>query len=362
MASHIIKLFFDLIQISIGSKDRFQNIPVDEEWQELYDLAQKQSLAGVLLKGVDKTLNTFPDSKPSILFKWICIQQYTLAQNKLHNEKAKELCEWFARGGFRSCVLKGQGTALYYEQPECRQCGDIDIWVEGDRDVILEFIRQHEYIIESVDIKHSDVHFYDDVPVEVHFLPSWMYCPSTNIKLQKYISDSSDRQFSNKDDICGFTHTTIAFDLVYSMVHIFRHIFSEGIGLRQLMDYYYILLSSNEEQRATAYDVLCDLRLRSFAGGIMWILQNIFGIKKEYLLCPVNERHGEFLLSEILTAGNFGHYDNRMKQIDHNKRFTRGIVQFKKNLRFVGYYPSEVLWSPLWKLWHWGWRKCKGYL
>ena len=85
-------------------------------------------------------------------------------------------------------------------------------------------------------------------------------------------------------------------------------------------------------------------------------------MKKEFLLCLVNVKHGEFLLSEILTAGNFGHYDDRMKRIDHNKRFARGIVQFKKNLRFVCYYPSEVLWSPFWKLWHWGWRKRKGYL
>lgn len=56
-------------------------------------------------------------------------------------------------------------------------------------------------------------------------------------------------------------------------------------------------------------------------------------------------------LSEILTAGNFGQYDDRMLRIDKSKRFERGFVQLKRNLRFVGYYPSEVLWSPFWKLW-----------
>ena len=68
------------------------------------------------------------------------------------------------------------------------------------------------------------------------------------------------------------------------------------------------------------------------------------------------------LLEEIMRGGNFGHYDDRMLRIDKNKKFKRGFVQLKRNLRFVSYYPSEVLWSPLWKLWHWSWRKKKGFL
>ena len=94
----------------------------------------------------------------------------------------------------------------------------------------------------------------------------------------------------------------------------------------------------------------------------MWILKECLGMKEEYLLCSVNERHGKYLLSEIMTAGNFGQFDDRMLRIDKNKKFKRGFVQLKRNLRFVSYYPSEVLWSPFWKLWHWGWRKRKGYL
>ena len=160
----------------------------------------------------------------------------------------------------------------------------------------------------------------------------------------------------------GFTHTTIEFDLVYSIVHIYRHIFSEGIGLRQMMDYYYILAHSTQEQRTLAFRVLKSFRMGSFVGGIMWILLYCFGIKKEYLLGSVNKRHGEFLLSEILTAGNFGQFYPRTKRIDVQKRFKRGFAQLEKNLRFAKYYPSEVLWSPFWKLWHWCWRERRGYL
>lgn len=357
-------LFFELIQIALANRNSFNRPPSDIEWRSLYEMACKQSLAGVLIDGVNRMIGSGSCPKPpmNVLYEWIGLQQHTVALNKLQNQRTKELCELFKEHGYRSCVLKGQGTALYYDHPEYRQCGDIDIWVDGDRDEILRFAKSNSYHVGHIDIKHSDIDFFKDVPVEVHFLPSWMYNPTTNKKLQRFFKVQSERQFGNNDSKAGFTHTTVEFDLVFSIVHIYRHIFSEGIGLRQLMDYYFILQGSFVNQRKDAFAVLRSLKMSSFVGGIMWILKECFGMEEGYQLCPVNKRHGEYLLSEIMTAGNFGQYDNRMLRIDKNKKFKRGFVQLKRNLRFVSYYPSEVLWSPSWKLWHWGWRKRKGYL
>ncbi len=169
-------------------------------------------------------------------------------------------------------------------------------------------------------------------------------------------------QFENEDKQAGFVHTTIDFDLVFSMVHIYRHIFSEGIGLRQLMDYYYILKHSTEDQRKEAFLMLKSLGMNGFVGGIMWILREYFLMDETLLLSKPNMRYGKYLLEEIMICGNLGQYDERMMKVDKNKRFKRGFVQLKRNLRFVGYYPSEVLWSPIWKLWHYCWRKQNNYL
>lgn len=368
------ELFFELIQISLGNKDRFERLPSKEEWQVLYDLACKQSLESVLLEGVNrlKSVNANINLDTNLLLEWIGVGLQTENQNKIQNERAKQLTEIFSKHGFRSCVLKGQGTALYYDKPERRQCGDIDIWIKGHtdltestdkvRDRVLQFVKEKGFHVGHVDIKHSDIEFFEDMPVEVHFLPSWMYCPSTNKRLLQFFQEKAEKQFANIDEQLGFAHTTIDFDLVYSMVHIYRHIFSEGIGLRQLVDYYYILQRSTEEQRLESLYVLCQLKMKSFIGGIMWILMECFGMNIKYSLCPTNERHGRFLLSEIMTAGSFGHFDERTKQVSKDKKFERGFVQLGRNLRFLSYYPSEVLWSPFWKLWHWCWRKKKGYL
>ena len=327
-------------------------------------LANKQSLTSVLIEGVNKIKNDNPEVSlnQGLVLEWIGVGLQTEAYNKVQNRRSKELYDLFKWKGYRSVVLKGQGTALYYPHPEHRACGDIDLWVEGDREAILDFIRKQGYQVDSIDIKHAEIRFFDDVPVEIHFLPSWMYCPTTNRHLQRFFAWEADKQFGSFDERIGFAHTTINFDLVYSMVHIYRHIFSEGIGLRQLVDYYYILQCSTEELRQQSFSVLKSLRMASFAGGVMWILCECFGMKEEYKLCSLNERNGQFLLSEIMIAGNFGHSDERTKQVSKNKKFMRGLVQLGRNLRFVSYYPIEVLWSPFWKLWHWGWRKKKGYL
>ena len=318
-------------------------------------------------------VNLNANLKQGLVLEWIGVGLQTEARNKVQNQRAKELCELFKEGGFRGCILKGQGTALYYEHPEHRLCGDIDVWVSSDssfrfqdsrsRDKVLEYARSKGWKIGHVDIKHSDMEIFEDVPLEVHFQPSWMYCPTTNKRLMRFFAEEEGRQFGNYDGCVGFTHATIDFDLVYSMVHIYRHIFSEGIGLRQLVDYYYILRSvKSEDIKKKSLDTLCSLGMGKFVGGVMWILREYFGMKEELLLCPVNERHGRFLLSEIMTAGNFGQYDERTVRVDKDKKFKRGFAQLGRNLRFVTYYPSEVLWSPFWKLWHWCWRKKKGYL
>lgn len=354
--------FIELVQISLGNKDKFEQPPSDNEWGMLFHLSCKHSLSGVLFEGFKQIQDTIKGPKNMVFYEWCALQIQAESANAIQVERTKELCQILTEAGFRNCILKGQGTALYYKKPELRQCGDIDIWVEGDRDKFLEYARGLYPSIPHIDIKHADIPFFEDVPVEVHFMPSWMYNPFTNKRLQRFFNKITDKEFSNYDSEQEYTHTTIDFDLVYSIVHIYRHIFSEGIGLRQLMDYYYILVNSTVEQRIEAYSVLKSLKMKCFTGGIMWILRECFGIKEDYMLCPANYHHGKFLLSEILTAGNFGHYDPRTKRIDVEKRFQRGYIQFKKNLRFAKYYPSEVLWSPFWKLWHWCWRKWKGYL
>ena len=114
------------------------------------------------------------------------------------------------------------------------------------------------------------------------------------------------------------------------------------------------------ESRERTVATLRELRMMRFARAMMWVMAEVFGLEEEYLITTPDEREGRFLLSEIMLAGNFGHYDERLQHERGESALHWGLRKVKRNFRFVFSYPSEVLWSPIFKLWHWAWRRRHG--
>ena len=46
-------MFIELIQIALGTRTVLSRIPSENEWQQIYDSAAKQSLVGVVLSGIE---------------------------------------------------------------------------------------------------------------------------------------------------------------------------------------------------------------------------------------------------------------------------------------------------------------------
>jgi hypothetical protein len=217
----------------------------------------------------------------------------------------------------------------------------------------------------------------EGLDIEVHFTPSWMNSPVTNRRLQRFFMGDRLKVKGDGLEVIGHlegntTHYTLnakqaytelpvpslAFNRVYILVHIYRHLFAEGIGLRQLLDYYFVLCQGfTEEEREETMRVLRSLKMGRFASAVMWVLQAVYGMDDRYLLVAPDEREGVFLLVEIMLAGNFGQYDERLQHEQGESALRWGWRKVVRNFRFVRSYPSEVLWSPLFKLWHYFWRK-----
>lgn len=364
MNSLITQKFIYLLQLAIGKKNVETISLNDDEWKMVYETATKQSLAGVVFEGVQRLTEINKDQKPplKLLFEWIARTEQIKQQNKQMDKKSAMLVNTWKEWGYDSCILKGQGVARLYPQPELRQSGDIDIWVNGRRDEIVNLLKGNFISTSFVDYVNCHAGFFPDAEVEVHFRPTWFYNPYVNRKVQRWIKRNRDAQMSNYDKEVGFNYPTIGFNLVFSLIHIYRHIFQEGIGLRQLMDYYFILTHSSASERTEAYGTLKSFGLGKFAATVMYILRRVFDVEESLLLCEPNVKEGEFLLSEILRGGNFGHYDDRNVGASIGNRFKRGLNNVKRNFRYLKRYPSEVAWMPIWKVWHWWWRKRNGYL
>ena len=277
-----MSLFQELILISLGKRDGFSRRLTDKDWTSIYTEAQRQSLVGVLLKGVETAID-LGENKPKFLMQWIA-QTLTLEnRNRQLDARCKDITEIFNGIGLRNCVLKGQGVALLYLNPLRRQCGDIDLWVEGNREEIYRILKARWNVGETV-IHHAEVEIFKDTPTEIHFIPSFTYSPFLYRKYKKFFKRSADRQFTNYDKTVGFAYPTPEFNAVYSLMHIFHHVLHEGIGLRQLLDYYYILRSLDKEKRGQVFEEMRNLDLAKFAEAVMYVEQQMFGLEPEVLV------------------------------------------------------------------------------
>ena len=437
------RIFFDFLRFSIGSAKEIPDSLKEADWKELYAIAQKQCLVGVLFDGIKKLPAEHVGMEKELLLQWMAESQMLVKANVRLNDAAIQVSEWFRKKGFRTCILKGQGNALMYPNPYSRTPGDIDIWVEGGDKRVISFVRSispHEKAF----YHHIEFPSYKGVEVEVHYRPSFLLCFWHNRKLQKYYDRVKEEQFSHRvmfSEQREVAIPTVEFNLIFQLTHIYAHLMNEGIGLRQLVDYYYVLCdfykvyqkssnpsvslskgsstfspspsssgsgdvtapsrcseplrskdggpskvspncagwdrrdaigdmtsataSTSTDTSATAarssstaidrvQEELKELGLWKFAGGIMYIMQEVFGMPASRLIVPPNEKYGKFVLNEVLEAGNFGRHDARNRfgrsKLGHN------LQRVYRDIRLVRYFPGEALCEPLFRIWHFFWR------
>ena len=356
----ITGIFFELIQIAIGTKSAgaFEHTMDNDMWQQIYDMSVKHTLAGIVFIGVTK-LPMEKRPHKQLFLQWHVLCERIKEKNKRLDKAVRNVSQKFTEAGFENTIIKGQGVAQLYPEPLYRTPGDIDIWLKGSRKDIFRYIKK--YIPDCMPVYHNaNFNVSNDVDIEVHFTPSWMFCYFTNRRLQKYFKEQQQLQMCNiKRTAEGveFHAPDNNFNRVFILIHIYRHLLSEGIGLRQLLDYHMVLAQGfSREERDETMRVLKELRMDGFAAACMYVLQKVFNTKDEFMLTLPDMGEGEFVLNEIMIAGNFGKYDPRQSILEKKNIATTFFRRIKNVWRFIKYHPTEVLWAPIFKIWHFVWR------
>ena len=495
-------LFFELLQVAIGNRQSLSRVPTPEDWEEIYEMSKKQSVAGIAFAGVERLpQEQMPPGKR--------IRQWAVKAEKIreHNVKVSEDCRvisrFFEENGFDCVILKGQGNFAYYPEwlQGLRSAGDIDVWCwpkgnandtqseiatkrgyattktkrpsdyENDSkdnkdnkdnielarsafepasatsDLNLELLNQRSVlnslnhpvraVIEfCLSKKRGEYVYYHNLdfpvlkatPVEVHYRPTWLYNPFRNRVLQRWFRQFTVHnsrlasvapavrpitQFTVYD---GYKIPSVEFNVVFQLLHLYKHIFEEGIGLRQLLDYYFVVQNINDNdtqaepatirehgslrygasaydnedkvqgtkykvqecknllnQRAEASDLnplnpstielITKLGLKEFAGAVMYVMREVFALPEERMLCRPDEKRGRKLLEEIMIGGNFGKFDDRYNWAETTsgsmdyRGASYAVARLRHNFQFLKDYPSEVLWEPVFRVYHWVWRK-----
>ncbi|SHK67981.1 nucleotidyltransferase family protein [Fibrobacter sp. UWB12] len=354
-----MNMFFSLLRSAMTKT--VPDCPISpEKWGNVYSYAVQQRVVGLEFQGI--RLLPASDRPPRPLFlKWACATETIQGQNQLLNGVAARLTEMFAAEGFRSAILKGPANARLYPDPFVRQCGDIDIWVEGGRQKVLDLLKRMGLLEDFPKISWFDyktyrkelhkclTHFsphhfhlhqkFDGVAVEVHYRPaSSVFNPFANRRLQRYL----ENEIKNIELVPeGFYVPSVKFALVMQLEHIHRHFFESGIGLKHLVDYYVLLQNASESERAEVSSVLRRFGVYRTASALMWVLEYIFKLDAQKMICEPNRKLGMIFLQEVVKGGAFGSFAPRQKR----NAFIRWFARMHRPLQLFMFDPIEVFWS-----------------
>ena len=357
---------FLFLRYCLEEKTDLSTVVVNMDWRQLYTFASKQAILGICFDGIKRLgeeyseeLNQNPLGR-ELLMTWMGKAQQIHRQNIKVNAVAEKLFSMLREDGLRCCILKGQGNTLMYPNPYSRTPGDIDVWVNASREVITEYAKCHFKLEDDIRFHHLETAM-DGVPVELHFYPCTMNNPIYNARLQKWFKRNADLQCSNvvslPDGIGEIAIPTTAFNVIYQLTHLHHHFFDEGIGMRQIIDYYYVV--NNDELlviRDTLQRELKHLGLWKFAGAVMYVLHEVFGLSEDKMIAPMDVKRGKLLLAEILNGGNFGQHFTKYGHFTQQGMAKKYFLKIWRNMHFVRYYPAEALSEPIFRTWHFFWR------
>lgn len=389
------KLETELLQVALGIRPELSQIYNNEEWDACYEFAGKQAIVGVLFAGIERLPK---QQRPynDLLMLWIRQVMYMLTQS----EKLDQMCALVARNfklaGFDCVILKGQGVAKLYKQFLgsagnfnsslsvsssskdhflLRTPGDIDCWVFADRSDIWNYLKKNvpSFTGEHDGNLHTEFIFHNTT-VEVHYTATYLITPIYNKRLQDWLKKQALGFVINieKDAITNapldttaslsteenvkykitnyFPTPTLEFNLVYLILHMYRHYLFEGIGLRHVVDYYIVLQMTTDEQKREAMKILNSFGAGDFARALMWVLNECLEMKAESMLCKPNAWRGKMLMDAILKGGNFGKFD-KINSIEFRqwgmKRCWRFVL---RNMRLFIAYPNEIGWHVVKRL------------
>lgn len=337
------------------------------DWRQLYSFATKQTIIGICFDGIRRLSEEYPEElkknpiERDLLMTWMGVSQQIRRQNMKVNGVAAKLYSMLREDGLRCCILKGQGNALMYPNAYSRNPGDIDVWVNASREQITEYAKKHFELGDDIRYQHIETSV-DGVPVELHFFPCSMNNPLYHARLQKWFRRNADLQCSNvvglPDGAGDIAIPTTAFNVVYQLTHLYHHFFDEGIGMRQIIDYYFVasMLNVNCEMLTWLQKDLKHLGLWKFGRAVMYVLHEALGISEEKMIVPMDEKRGKLLLAEILNGGNFGQHFTKYGGFTHQSMGKKYFLKIWRNMHFVRYYPAEALSEPIFRTWHFFWR------
>lgn len=331
--------FFELVKAGLWGRGNADiRIEGTTDWNEVYRLAEEQSVVGLVAAGLEvlsdnHSVNVPLELKLQIIGEALQIEQ----RNKEMNAFVAKLIEKLRKEDVYAILVKGQGIAQCYEKPLWRASGDVDLLLsdsdyEKAKDVLLPLAIDVESEFKA--FKHLGMTMLGRFVVELH--------GTMHSRLSKRVDRGIDKVqndvFFNGNVRSWTNGNTQVFlppagnDVVFVFTHILHHYFIDGVGLRQICDWCRLLWKyQNGLDRS-----LLEKRIRKM--GIMSEWRAFAALAVNGLGMPVEamplynendkqsekfKKKAERIMEFVLESGNFGHNQKRVHSDSYvlNKAF-----------------------------------------
>lgn len=331
------------------------------DWKAVLRIATEQTVQVIVADGIE-TLPQEMWPPKEMMLKLMMIRIKIQQLHTLLNTTLKQITEALNSESIPSVLLKGQGVAQNYRKPESRSCGDIDIYVGRENFAkACEIIRGMNKE-EQGNTPESDQHMHlelNGVIIEVHKIASVINQRSKAEDFEEWTNDATIRHFSSFYENQG-TRINLpeeTFNAFFILYHAIRHMFSEGVGYRQICDWSMLLHKNHQRINAEELDKkLREYRLTSIWKEFSILAHKVIGLPKEEIpLYPENDESDitEELAKHIFISGNFGRFDTKRRnpnEKNYLKRKWRSFCfQISRLFKLFFLFPTFTL------TYGWGW-------
>lgn len=345
------QLAIELLRIAIGNRECLSSRLTDEEWEEVYSVCERQEVVGLAFRAIER-LPREQQPPTALMEKWTHEVEVLKQRNELIAKRCREVCEYYAKQGMISCVL------MPFGEDSCHE--DIDILCcpkekKNGKLGLIEYVN-FQYVSSTYHLKPKVVRQVVDwktgsFPVDVRFEFSYLNCPWHDRWLQKWVEERIQSGYPTIGE-GGYPVPSNIFNVVYQLIHLYKKLFCESIRFSHLYDYYLALRKFRDEggefsgeslgEKDSVMNIIEHVGMKKFAGAVMYVLQTVFGMPDEYLICKPDARHGSFVLNMVTLAGEYTRHIERTRTLSHLGRLGHHLYWMKRNRPFFTQYPAEI--------------------
>lgn len=298
------KLFYELIRVSIGQLDCLSRGPEPEEWQELNEIAHEQQMVGVCYRGVQALFEYGLRVPQDLVIDWMSEAEEIEERNDLMNQRCAKVQEMLTNRSILSALLAGQGATHDYAEAlrTLRQPDGIDFYTNGSAMELTAFVKRTGQEKVEKDSQQVFLEMWDDTEVRLHYRIGIGKNPLRNRKIRQWFEKNRKALFVKDGEM---TRPSATMNVVYMLVRLYWQFLYKGITLRELTDCFFTLrrLAAKGSVSTINYErVLGGFGILGFARGVIWVLQEVFGLEEGMRILEPSESQGSFILREVMAG------------------------------------------------------------